>query len=200
LWNERHRILQQHAFFGDDVEGTEFDWKAIMSSLQKELTIFGPTLSFWLNDADARAALIEHVSRRRPLLLVMSTWEPIVAFDALGGTGSVDLKKSIKKVIDLIETLPPAQRLFLNVRFHFSVSTLSGVVSDPKESTGRLCLTLRLADQHNSAARFIIGLKRSQQPQLFDSTAKAFFNLRYLGDDITPEAMLQRGIQAGYIS
>jgi hypothetical protein len=196
LWTIRDSILQQHAFFGDDITGTEFDWKSMMGSLQKEITIFGPTLSFWLNDDDARAALVEHVSRRRELLLVLSTWEPIVAF---GGTGPADLKKSITQLIHLYESLPPAQRTFLKSRFHVSVSTLSGVLSDPREDTGRLCLTLRLADQHNSAARFFIGLRRDQQPALFDSTTKAFFNFRYLGEEITPEGMIQRGIDAGYV-
>lgn len=197
IWDHERSIFSNHAFFSDDIDGTEFDWSSLTARSSSELHLFGPTLSFWFSDPRPRSALLQHIQAGRALSVYLSTWEPIVAF---GGSGPDDLKKTISRLIAFRDSLTDSQRDLLTIRFHHAVSTLSGVICDPDTDTGMLVLTLRLADDHNSAGRYFVGLRREVQPSLYDMVMRKLFNVRYLGNDFTPEQMLQRGLQLGYIS
>lgn len=194
---DRASFLQDHVFFSNSIDATAYAWKNMIAECTQELHLFGPTLSMWFNNPEARSALIAHVAKGRRLKIKLSTWEPLVAF---GGSGTVDLKRTIDKVIQL---WPPELRYeggLVSVRFNLSVSTLSGVITDPDTGLGRAVLTMRLADEHNSSGRFVIGIRAKEQPFLFADVTRKLFNVEYLGEDLSPEQMLETGRDKGYIS
>ena len=192
MWEHERSIFSDQAFFSDDIDGTQFDWSSLTARSSSELHLFGPTLSFCFSDPRPNMALHQHIQSGRSLSMYLRTWEPILAF---GGSGPDDLKKTISRLNAFRDSLSEWQRELLTIRFHHAVSTLSGVICDPVSDRGMLVLTLRLADEHNSAGRYFVSLRREVQPSLYDMVMKKLFNVRYLGNDSTPEQMLQRGLK-----
>lgn len=184
-------IMRNYIFITDDIKiNPEFQGLKLIKDSKKKALIFGGTLSYWMNDPDAFQALKDHVESGKQLTLVFSTWGPMVTSES---GGVAHLRESINNVIVLRDSLSKDAKTRLTIRFNYATSTLSGLIIDSIESGGKMAVTFKLADQHNSENRQTICIKYDEQPELFSQLDKMFFKIRNLGETLSPEEMLEKG-------
>ncbi|MEM1054038.1 MAG: hypothetical protein AAGI52_00820 [Bacteroidota bacterium] len=183
----RNEFMQNYAECGSDIGLSKYSRNFLIERTRDHIILAGPTLSFWLGQEQNRTELFSLIMKGVRVSLFLSDR---ATMKALKGTGDKELRKSAEHIADFKRALPPRYKKQLKDAFHFGVSTLSAVISDPDSDRGVAVISPRWGFEHNSNTRMYTVLEKSKQTQMFSHFISNVEFMMNISDTKTAEEIL----------